>query len=239
MLEIIKLNTYYGHVRALKDVTFKINEGDVVTIIGANGAGKSTLLKTLSGLLVVEKGQIKLHGKDITKTPAHIRVKEGIIQVPEGRMIFAPLSVRENLELGMYCDLKKGMKRKEINELYDYVFTLFPILSERISQRAGTLSGGEQQMLAIARALMGKPKLLLLDEPSLGIAPILVELIFNTLKKLRKEGLTILLVEQNAKLALEFARIGYVMELGKIALSGLTDELKSNKKVKQIYLGTG
>ena len=239
MLELKNVDTSYGHVRVLKDVTLFIADGETITIIGANGAGKSTLLKAISGLVRVSKGEIKFLVKDITSMPAHKRVKEGIIQVPEGRMIFAPFSVHENLELGMFQSSKEGMKKEDKTSMFDYVFSLFPILRERVGQRASTLSGGEQQMLAIARALMGKPRILLLDEPSLGMAPRLVDLIFSTLKKLRDEGLTILLVEQNAEIALEFAGKGYVMELGKVVLEDSTSNLRSSPKVKEIYLGTG
>lgn len=238
MLQLRNIHTAYGNVKVLKDVTLDVEEGNTVTIIGANGAGKSTLLKTISGLVHVTEGQILFREKDITHMPAHQRVKEGIIQIPEGRMIFAPLSVQENLELGMFQSSKQGLNKEDIATLYDTVFTLFPVLKERIGQRGDTLSGGEQQMLAVARAIMGQPKILLLDEPSLGLAPKLVELIFATLKKLKKEGLTIVLVEQNAQIALDFAQKGYVMELGRIVLEDRTSELKTNEKVKSIYLGT-
>ena len=238
MLQLRNIHTAYGNVKVLKDVTLDVEEGNTVTIIGANGAGKSTLLKTISGLVHVAEGQILFREKDITHMPAHQRVKEGIIQIPEGRMIFAPLSVQENLELGMFQSSKQGLNKEDIATLYDTVFTLFPVLKERIGQRGDTLSGGEQQMLAVARAIMGQPKILLLDEPSLGLAPKLVELIFATLKKLKKEGLTIVLVEQNAQIALDFAQKGYVMELGRIVLEDRTSELKTNEKVKSIYLGT-
>ena len=238
LLELKNIHTSYDHVKVLRDISMDIEQGGVVTIIGANGAGKSTLLKTISGLVNTTKGEIKFQGKDITRMPAHQRVKEGIIQVPEGRLIFAPLSVQENLELGMYPSFKEKISKKEIASRFDYVFELFPRLNERIDQRGETLSGGEQQMLAIGRAIMGKPKILLLDEPSLGLAPILVDTIFKTLRKLRDEGLTILLVEQNAQVALEFAEYGYLMEIGKIALEDTTDNLKANNKVREVYLGT-
>ncbi len=237
MLQLKNIHTSYGKVKVLKDVTLDVEEGNTVTIIGANGAGKSTLLKTISGLVHVTEGKILFREKDITHMPAHQRVKEGIIQIPEGRMIFAPLSVQENLELGMFQSSKQGLGKEDIATLYDTVFTLFPVLKERIGQRGDTLSGGEQQMLAVARAMMGRPKILLLDEPSLGLAPKVVELIFGTLKKLKKEGLTIVLVEQNAQIALDFAQKGYVMELGRIVLEDTTSELKTNEKVKSIYLG--
>ena len=238
MLELKNVYTSYGNVKVLKDVTLDVQEGNTVTIIGANGAGKSTLLKTISGLVSVTEGHILFRGKDITHMPAHQRVKEGIIQIPEGRMIFAPLSVQENLELGMFQSSKQGFSKEEIATMYETIFTLFPVLKKRIDQRGDTLSGGEQQMLAIARAMMGRPRILLLDEPSLGLAPKLVGMIFETLKKLKDEGLTIVLVEQNAQVALEFAQRGYVMDLGGIVLEDTTSNLKTNEKVKAIYLGT-
>ena len=238
MLELKNVYTSYGNVKVLKDVTLDVQEGNTVTIIGANGAGKSTLLKTISGLVSVTEGHILFRGKDITHMPAHQRVKEGIIQIPEGRMIFAPLSVQENLELGMFQSSKQGFSKEEIATMYETIFTLFPVLKKRIDQRGDTLSGGEQQMLAIARAMMGRPRIFLLDEPSLGLAPKLVGMIFETLKKLKDEGLTIVLVEQNAQVALEFAQRGYVMDLGGIVLEDTTSNLKTNEKVKAIYLGT-
>lgn len=237
MLELNQVDTQYDNVKVLKEVSLHVEERETVTIIGSNGAGKSTLLKTISGLVNVSRGQISFNGRDITNIPANRRAHKGIIQVPEGRMIFAPFSVRENLELGMIPNLKRKMKRNDIASIFDYVFSLFPILRERINQRASTLSGGEQQMLAIGRALMGRPKILLLDEPSLGLAPKLVDLIFGTLGNLRDRGLTLLLVEQNAEIALGFAKRGYVMELGKIVLEDLTLHLRTNEKVKEIYLG--
>ncbi len=237
MLELNQVDTQYDNVKVLKEVSLHVEERETVTIIGSNGAGKSTLLKTISGLVNVSRGQISFNGRDITNIPANRRAHKGIIQVPEGRMIFAPFSVRENLELGMIPNLKRKMKRNDIASIFDYVFSLFPILCERINQRASTLSGGEQQMLAIGRALMGRPKILLLDEPSLGLAPKLVDLIFGTLGNLRDRGLTLLLVEQNAEIALGFAKRGYVMELGKIVLEDLTLHLRTNEKVKEIYLG--
>ena len=238
MLELSQVDTHYDNVKVLKEVSLHVEERETVTIVGSNGAGKSTLLKTISGLVNVSKGEINFHGRDITNVPANRRAHEGIIQVPEGRMIFAPFSVKENLELGMIPNLKRKMKRNNIASVFDDVFSLFPILRERIDQRASTLSGGEQQMLAIGRALMGRPKILLLDEPSLGLAPKLVDLIFGTLGNLRDRGLTILLVEQNAEIALGFAKRGYVMELGKIVLEDFTLNLRASEKVKEIYLGT-
>jgi branched-chain amino acid transport system ATP-binding protein len=237
MLELRDVYTAYGHVNVLNGVTVSVNKKEAVTIIGANGAGKSTLLKTVSGLIPVKQGSILFNGQEISKMGADKRVGEGIIQVPEGRMIFAPLSVEENLELGMYQSSKKGLSKEQIEVLFATVYRLFPILKERKNQRGDTLSGGEQQMLAIGRGLMGRPNILLLDEPSLGLAPLLVEQIFLTLRKLRDEGLTIVLVEQNAQIAMEFAERGYVMELGKIVLEDSTPKLKTNEKVRQVYLG--
>jgi len=237
MLSLRNIQTYYGAVNVLKNVSVEVNDGDAVTIIGANGAGKSTLLNTISGLVPVRRGSIFFFEQDITSLSPHRRVDRGIIQVPEGRMIFTQFSVRENLELGMYRRFSREAKA-DIEKLFDAAYTLFPILHERRKQNAGTLSGGEQQMLAIARALMGKPKLLLLDEPSLGLAPQLVGTIFDALSKLKEQGLTILLVEQNTQLALEFAERGYVMELGEVALEDTTGNLRTNSRVKEIYLGS-
>ena len=237
MLSLSNIQTYYGTVNVLKNVSIEVNDGDAVTIIGANGAGKSTLLNTISGLVPVRKGRISFLEQDISSLSAHKRVGKGIIQVPEGRMIFTPFSVRENLELGMYRRSSREPKA-DIEKLFDTVYSLFPILHKRRRQNAGTLSGGEQQMLAIGRALMGKPKLLLLDEPSLGLAPQLVTAIFDVLRKLKEQGLTILLVEQNTQLALDFAERGYVMELGEVVLQDTTGNLTINSRVKEIYLGS-
>ena len=237
MLQLRNVHSSYANVSVLKDITLDVTAASTVTIIGANGAGKSTLLKTISGLVNVTEGRIIFRERDITRMRAHRRVEEGIIQIPEGRMIFAPLSVRENLELGMFRTLRQGLRKQEIANLYETVFQLFPVLKERIDQRGDTLSGGEQQMLAIARAMMGRPRILLLDEPSLGLAPRLVGLIFETLRKLKNEGLTIVLVEQNAQVALGFAQKGYVMELGRIVLEDTASNLKVNEKVKAVYLG--
>ena len=237
MLSLSNIQTYYGAVNVLKNVSIEVNDGDAVTIIGANGAGKSTLLNTISGLVPVRKGRISFLEQDISSLSAHKRVGKGIIQVPEGRMIFTPFSVRENLELGMYRRSSRESKA-DIEKLFDTVYSLFPILHKRRRQNAGTLSGGEQQMLAIGRALMGKPKLLLLDEPSLGLAPQLVTAIFDVLRKLKEQGLTILLVEQNTQLALDFAERGYVMELGEVVLQDTTGNLTINSRVKEIYLGS-
>ena len=238
VLKMDGITKRFPGVIANDGVNFELREGEIHALLGENGAGKSTLLKTISGLVSVTEGRILFREKDITNMPAHQRVKEGIIQIPEGRMIFAPLSVQENLELGMFQSSKQGLSKEEIATMYDTVFTLFPVLKKRIDQRGDTLSGGEQQMLAIARAMMGRPRILLLDEPSLGLAPKLVGMIFETLKKLKDEGLTIVLVEQNAQVALEFAQKGYVMDLGGIVLEDTTSNLKTNEKVKAIYLGT-
>ena len=237
MLSLSNIQTYYGAVNVLKNVSIEVNDGDAVTIIGANGAGKSTLLNTISGLVSARKGRISFWEQDITSLSAHKRVGKGIIQVPEGRMIFTPFSVRENLELGMYRRSSRESKA-DIEKLFDTVYSLFPILHKRRRQNAGTLSGGEQQMLAVGRALMGKPKLLLLDEPSLGLAPQLVTAIFDVLRKLKEQGLTILLVEQNTQLALDFAERGYVMEIGEVVLQDTTGNLTINSRVKEIYLGS-
>lgn len=238
MLSLRNIHTCYGAVNVLKNVSLEVNDGDAVTIIGANGAGKSTLLNTISGLVPVRKGRIFFLEQDITSLSPQRRVGMGIIQVPEGRLIFTPFSVAENLKLGMYRHFARERK-EDIEELFATAYTLFPILQERRNQNAGTLSGGQQQMLAIARALMGKPKLLLLDEPSQGLAPQLVDVIFAALSKLKEQGLTILLVEQNTQLALKFAKRGYVMELGEVALEDTTGNLRSNSRIREIYLGTG
>ena len=237
MLTLKDINTAYGRVRVLKDLTLHVEEGEVVTIIGSNGAGKSTLLKTISGLVKVSKGTIHFFTKDITSTPPYARVQEGIIQVPEGRMIFAPLSVQENLELGMYQNLRHGMEKEEVQSLFDYVFSLFPILRDRMNQRGETLSGGEQQMLAIARAMMGKPKILLLDEPSLGLAPILIRDIFETVMEINKRGTTILLVEQDVQHSLSISDYAYVLENGRRVMEGDGEKLLSDQHVKKAYLG--
>lgn len=236
LLKIENLHVHYGAIHALKGISLEVNEGEIVTLIGSNGAGKSTLLRILSGVIPSSSGTIfytpgggvyRLH-----EIPSHQIVAAGVAQVPEGRQIFSNLSVKENLELGAY-----SRKKVQIKEEFEEVFALFPRLKERLGQNAGTLSGGEQQMLAIGRALMAKPKLLLLDEPSLGIAPTLVQQIFQTLKKINKRGVTILLVEQDAYLALETANRGYVLETGKIKLAGPAKELLDNPEVKKAYLG--
>ncbi len=236
MLEIVKISTYYGYVQALKEVSIEVREGEIVSIIGANGAGKSTLLNSISAIVPPRSGQILLDGKDITRLPVEAIVSLGISQVPERRQIFSTLSVYDNLFLGAYLRLRKG-KKQEVSDDLDYVFNLFPILRERRGQLAGTLSGGEQQMVAIGRGLMARPKALLLDEPSLGLAPLLVKEIFRVLLQLRQEGTTILLVEQNARAALELSDRAYVLETGRIELSGASKELISNEEVKKAYLG--
>lgn len=236
MLEIIKMNTYYGGIHALKDLTMKVNDGDLVTIIGANGAGKTTLLRSLSGLINSKTGRIIYDSKDITKLSSVEIVKLGICQVPEGRQIFSPLKVIDNLLLGAYLYHKKR-HRKEVGERLEAVLKIFPILKEREEQIAGTLSGGEQQMLAIGRALMSKPRLLLLDEPSLGLAPLVVQELFRIIRELNSTGTTLLLVEQNARGALRIAVYGYVLETGELVLEGKSEDLLDNEKVKSAYLG--
>jgi len=223
----------YGAIRALHGISFHVDEGEVVTLIGANGAGKSTTLRAISGLLPPDRGRIMYDGTDLTQVGADMIVRMGIVQVPEGRKIFAPLTVRENLEMGAYTRRDQA----EIEESMEQVFNLFPRLSERAEQRGGTLSGGEQQMLAVARALMGKPRLLLMDEPSMGLAPVLVEEIFSTIEQINQQGVTILLVEQNAHMAFSVANRGYVLETGVVQLEGTSTELRENPQVRQAYLG--
>jgi branched-chain amino acid transport system ATP-binding protein len=234
MLKIENLQVRYGAIVALSDVSLSVPKGKIVTLLGGNGAGKTTTLKTVSGLLKAVSGKIEFEGRDITKTPPHKIVGKGLSQVPEGRMIFANLTVKENLNLGAYLR-KDG---EEIDKDLEYVFSIFPRLKERLAQSGGTLSGGEQQMLAIGRALMSRPSMLLLDEPSLGIAPLLVKTIFEKISEINKElGVTILLVEQNANLALRVADYGYVMETGKIILEGPASDLAANPEIKKAYLG--
>lgn len=236
MLSIEGLRTSYGSIRVLKGVSIQIPKGKVVSIIGANGAGKSTLLKNISGLVKAQEGRIIYKGKDIAGMPAHRIVGLGISQVPEGRQLFAHLTVLDNIRLGAYHYFKRS-NRDEINGSIEHIYQIFPILEKRSKQIAGTLSGGEQQMLAIARALMGRPALLLLDEPSMGIAPLIVREIFNVISKLNASGTTVLLVEQNAKAALKVANHCYVLERGEVVLEGLAAELLDNPKVKEVYLG--
>ena len=233
LLEVKDLYVSYGAIRALHGVSFHVDEGEVVTLIGANGAGKSTTLQTISALLPVDRGEIIYDGEDITGVEASNIVRRRLIHVPEGRRIFAPLTVRENLEMGAFTRTDKA----EIEETMESVFHLFPRLKERVAQTGGTLSGGEQQMLAVGRALMAKPRLLLMDEPSMGLAPILVEEIFDIIKEISQEGVTILLVEQNAHMALSVADRGYVLETGAIQLEGSAQELAQNPQVRTAYLG--
>ena len=236
MLRIEGLNAAYGSIQVLKNVSLKVPKGQVVSIIGANGAGKSTLLKSISGLMKVRKGSIFYKDKDIAGMPANRIVGLGISQVPEGRQIFAHLSVLDNIHLGAYLYFKRS-NRLEIKERVNRIYEIFPILEARSKQIAGTLSGGEQQMLAIARALMARPELLLLDEPSMGIAPLIVREIFNVIQQLNKSGTTVLLVEQNARIALKVAHHSYVLERGEIVMEGLAEELLDNPRVKEVYLG--
>jgi branched-chain amino acid transport system ATP-binding protein len=234
MLEVENLHVSYGAIKALHGVSLKVPKGGIVTLIGANGAGKSTTLRALSGLVKSTAGSIHYDGQEISKVPAHKIVGRGLCHVPEGRMIFANLTVHENLKMGAYLQ----HDRKWIAEQTDYVFGLFPRLKERESQSAGTLSGGEQQMLAIGRALLSKPKFLMLDEPSLGIAPLLVKTIFERIVEInREQGLTILLVEQNANLALDISSYAYVLETGKILIEGPSAQVKADPQVQAAYLG--
>lgn len=233
LLEVDDLNVYYGAIHALQGVSFNIEQGEIVTLIGANGAGKSTTLRTISGLLRSRTGAIKFKGQDIGLTPPEQIVKLGISHVPEGRKIFAPLSVRENLEMGAYTRSDAA----EIKASMEKVFASFPRLKERINQLGGTLSGGEQQMLATGRGLMSRPILLLLDEPSMGLSPLLVEEIFRIIQEINQQGTSILLVEQNASMALSIAHRAYVLETGRIVLSGPSSEVANNPQVKVAYLG--
>jgi branched-chain amino acid transport system ATP-binding protein len=234
LLEIENLNTYYGHVHALKGISLGVDEGEIVTLIGANGAGKSTTLRTISGLLRPREGRVLFQGEELNTVPAHEIVYRGISQAPEGRAVFATLTTNENLNMGAYS---LGGDKEAIEENRQRVFRLFPRLEERKNQIAGTLSGGEQQMLAIGRALMARPKILMLDEPSLGLAPMLVKAIFQTIREINGEGVTILLVEQNARAALRLADKGYVLETGNIVLEGTAEELMRDERVRKAYLG--
>jgi branched-chain amino acid transport system ATP-binding protein len=233
-LEIEDIHTYYGNIEALKGVSLEVNEGECVTLIGSNGAGKSTTLRSVSGLTPPREGAIRFDGIDISLLPAQEIVRLGICQSPEGRRCFSRMTVRENLELGAFLRRDSGGIREDL----DRVFELFPRLKEREVQKAGTMSGGEQQMLAIGRALMGRPKLLLLDEPSMGIAPILVERIYETIAEINQQGTTILLVEQNANFALDVSQRGYVLETGKVVMSDESASLRTNPEVQKAYLGT-
>jgi branched-chain amino acid transport system ATP-binding protein len=233
MLVLKDVHSYYGNIHALKGISLYVNEGEIVTLIGSNGAGKSTTIRTVSGIMHPRQGSILLEGEEINRTPAHKLVERGISQAPEGRRIFPRLTVAENLEMGAFA----RTDRAAIKQDFDMVFDLFPRLKERVNQLGGTLSGGEQQMLAIGRALMGAPRLLLLDEPSMGLAPILVEAIFETIQRINKAGTTILLVEQNALIALEVARRGYVLQTGEIVLHETAEGLLKNEMVRKAYLG--
>ena len=233
ILEVDNVHSYYGHIHALKGVSLYVEEGEIVSLIGSNGAGKSTTLRTISGLLHPREGTIKLDGKNIHGMEPHLVVVAGVGHVPEGRGIFPKLTVRENLDMGAFTsdDLAKNNQRMEL------VFELFPRLKERVDQFGGTLSGGEQQMLAIGRGLMQHPRILMLDEPSMGLAPVLVELIFDIIKRLNEEGTTILLVEQNAQMALSIAHRGYVLQTGNIVLTDTAEKLQKNEMVQKSYLG--
>jgi branched-chain amino acid transport system ATP-binding protein len=233
ILEIRDIHTYYGSIHALKGISLTVNEGEIVTLLGANGAGKSTTLRSINGLNRPRQGSISFQGNDITSVAPHQIVKRGIAQSPEGRRLFPRMSVTENLEMGAF----QRNDRSEIKQDMERVFELFPRLQERRNQRAGTMSGGEQQMCAIGRALMARPKLLLLDEPSLGLAPIFVERIFDIVRQINEQGTSILLVEQNALMALDHAHRGYVLETGRIVLADSAEALKTNEEVRKTYLG--
>ena len=233
MLEVQNVHAYYGKIHALKNVSINIDKGEIVTLIGGNGAGKSTTLRTISGLLKPREGTIHLDGEDLAKYKAHEIVTKGIIQVPEGRKIFGQLTVTENLDMGAFTCRDK----KLTEENFERVFSLFPRLHDRSRQVAGTLSGGEQQMLAMGRALMANPQILLLDEPSMGLAPVLVDSIFETIQQLHASGTTILLVEQNARMALQVADRGYVIQTGEVVLDDLADRLNENEMVRKAYMG--
>jgi branched-chain amino acid transport system ATP-binding protein len=233
MLEVNEIHTYYGNIHALKGISLTVEQGEIVTLIGANGAGKTTTLRTISGLLKPREGSVCLNGQDLEKYPAHEIVYRGVAMVPEGRGVFSKLTVSENLEMGAYSRTDKA----GIKEDFDYVYGLFPRLHERRSQVAGTLSGGEQQMLATARALMARPSLILMDEPSMGLAPILVESIFDTIQTINQKGTTVLLVEQNATMALQIAHRGYVLQTGQIVLADSAENLRKNEMVQKAYLG--
>jgi branched-chain amino acid transport system ATP-binding protein len=235
-LEIKDLHVHYGKIEAIKGISVTVNEGEIVTLIGANGAGKTTMLKTISGLRPVSSGQIIFNGEDISKMPAHKRADLGLAQAPEGRGIFIGMNVLENLEMGKY---NRKSRKSEMSEDLEKVFHLFPRLKERISQIGGTLSGGEQQMLAIGRALMARPKVLLLDEPSMGLAPLMIANIFNIITEINKAGTTILLVEQNAQQALQRAHRAYVLEVGHVVKEAKASDLLNDPAVRAAYLGTG
>ena len=233
MLKIDDLSVNYGGIKAVRNVSFEVPDGKIVTLIGANGAGKSSILRTITGLVHAASGSIKYNDEEITKLPTYEIVKRGITLVPEGRHVFPDMTVLENLKIGAY------LRKDNLNDDIEWVYSLFPRLKERNWQQAGTLSGGEQQMLAVGRALMSRPKLIMMDEPSLGLAPIIVKEIFNIIKEINKKGVTILLIEQNANMALHTADLAYVLETGHIALEGTGKELLANEKVKELYLGKG
>jgi branched-chain amino acid transport system ATP-binding protein len=233
MLDVKNIDVYYGDAQALWDVSFSVKQGEIVTLVGSNGAGKSTTLKAISGLVPPSSGEIRLEGNRIDQAPAHSIVEMGIAQIPEGRRLWPGLSVQENLELGAYIPAARTVR----GETMEWVFQLFPLLRKRRAQLAGTLSGGEQQMLAIGRGLLSRPKLLILDEPSLGLAPLLVDEVFETIQKINGEGMTILLVEQNVNVALAISNRGYVLETGRIVISGSGKDLLADEHVKTAYLG--
>lgn len=232
LLEVKDIHTYYGNIHALKGVSFEVDSGEIIALIGSNGAGKTTTLRTISGLMQPREGSVSYDGEDISSTRADLLVSKGISMVPEGRGVFAKLTVEENLDMGAYI-----RRDGEIKEDLKNAYSLFPRLEERKKQFAGTLSGGEQQMLAIARALMSKPRLLLLDEPSMGLAPVLVDGVFDTIQRIASEGVTILLVEQNAHMALQIADRGYVLQSGEVAISDTAANLQQNETVQKTYLG--
>jgi branched-chain amino acid transport system ATP-binding protein len=232
-LEAKKVHTYYGHIHALKDLSLTVEKGEIVTLIGGNGAGKSTTLNTMSGLLKPRQGSIQFEGEELTRCRPHEIVMKGVVQVPEGRRIFGRLTVTENLDMGAFACRDQQLIKTNMNR----VFALFPRLAERRKQVAGTLSGGEQQMLATGRALMANPRLLLLDEPSMGLAPVLVDSIFDTIRQLHASGTTILLVEQNARMALQVAIRGYVLQTGVVLLSDTAENLRQNEQVRKVYMG--
>ncbi|HBI04675.1 MAG TPA: ABC transporter ATP-binding protein [Paenibacillaceae bacterium] len=232
LLELVNIHSFYGGIHALKGVSLKVNQGEIVTLIGSNGAGKSTTLKAISGLIQVKMGSIRLEGEEIGNKPPHDIVQKGIAHIPEGRRIFPRLTVRENLEMGSFAVDDAAWKREQLERVFHY----FPRLKERMDQKGGTMSGGEQQMLAIARGLMSRPHLLMLDEPSMGLSPLMAQQIFRFLEELNKEGMTILLVEQNANQALKIAHRGYVIQTGEILLEDHANQLLANEQVKEAYL---
>jgi branched-chain amino acid transport system ATP-binding protein len=234
ILEVDQVHTYYGNIQALKGVSLTVEKGEIVTLIGSNGAGKTTTLRTIAGVLRPRKGTVRMGDRDLTKVPANEIVRLGLAHSPEGRRIFSQMSVKENLEMGAYA---RQTTAQELAKDFERVYELFPRLKERLTQRAGTLSGGEQQMLAIGRALMARPTVLLLDEPSMGLAPVLVELVFKTIQDINAQGMTVLLVEQNAHMALSIANRGYVLQTGKIVLSDSAKNLAANEMVRKAYLG--